>query len=339
MSDDLQSKLVLLRLPGVGPVKFRQILTVHGDPDSAIHALGISSDHIDNVKREIELAEKLNIKFISDDSEYYPKKLLEIKNHPPILSVRGNIDTLVKPTVAMVGTRHATGAGLAFISDLAESFVYNGFTVVSGMAMGTDTAAHKGALRVSGNFQTIAVVAGGVDYIWPLENESLYNYIIECGAVVSEMPVGTKPVANNFIQRNRWIAGISEKLILGEADEKSGSMTTASFAIEFSRPIFAIPGHPSDSRSYGPNRLIQQGIAKLCMGQTDFFGENEKKSSDTEKFEFIENDVLDKLGIIPMSESVLAELVKKNISEIKRELTMLELKKLARKVNGGYIKY
>jgi DNA processing protein len=205
------------------------------------------------------------------------------------------------------------------------------------MAMGTDTAAHRGALSVAGdNAATIAVLAGGADYIWPLENERLYSEILERGCVVSEMPVGMQPVASNFIQRNRWVAGLSEMLILGEADAKSGSVATANFMLEYGRSVHAVPGHPSDPRSVGPNRLIQSGRAILCTGAPDFFETAEKNKSKAKKK--TQNDVLDKLGNVPIAESVLAELVKKNIADVRCELVMLELRGAVKKTDGGYVK-
>ncbi|MBN1325061.1 MAG: DNA-processing protein DprA [Alphaproteobacteria bacterium] len=338
--NDLFYKLLILRTPGIGPVKYNELIRKFGSVGAAADSLLYNESFKDSVKREIEKADKLGIIYLSDEDSLYPHKLREIKNHPPILTLRGNISVFKKTAVSMVGTRHATGAGIKFISGLATSFAENNHVVVSGMAIGTDTGAHNGALQTSGDSQTIAVLAGGVDYIWPLENESLYNKIIERGAIISEMPVGMIPVANNFIQRNRWVAGICEKLILGEADLKSGSMTTARFAIEYGREVYAIPSHPSDQRSFGPNKLIKEGRAKLCTGSEDFFDKeqyNNKNKNISEKKE-IENELLDKLGIIPMSESVLAELVKKSVSEIKGDLVVLELQGKARKQDGGYVR-
>ena len=333
--NDLLQKLLILRTPGVGPVKYQQLITKYGDIYSAVDSLNLDVGFIDAVKREIDSANNLGIKYISDEDKYYPKNLLEIKNHPPVISVRGNLETLVKQNVSIVGTRHSTGAGMNFISDLARGFAEHDFVVVSGMAMGTDTAAHIGALKVPGKTQTIAVLAGGVDYIWPFENESLYYEIMERGILISEMPVGTKPVTSNFIQRNHWIAALADLFIIGEADEKSGSMTTARFAIEYKKRVFAVPGHPSDPRSVGPNSLIKNGVATLCGSLNDFFdGVNTTKK---EKKVVSENDILDKLGMIPVSESVLANLVKKTVPEIKTDLVMLELQGLIRKQDGGYV--
>lgn len=338
--ENLFYKLLILRTPGIGPVKYNELIRKFGSAEATVDSLLVDEKIKDSVKREMDNAQKMGIEYLSDDDSNYPSMLREIKNHPPIITVRGNLSVFKKPAVAMVGTRHATGAGIKFMSFLSESFVNNNYVVVSGMAIGTDTAAHTGALRGIGDSQTIAVLAGGADYIWPLENESLYKQILERGAIVSEMPVGMMPVANNFIQRNRWIAGLCDKLILGEADLKSGSMTTARFAIEYERPVYAIPSHPSDPRSVGPNKLIKEGVAKLCIGQQDFFNQEhyEQKNKNLFTDTDTENNLLDLLGIVPMSESVLAELVKKSISEIKSDLVVLELQGKTRKQDGGYVK-
>ena len=333
--DDLLKKLLILRTPGVGPVRYNALRVKYGNLDGVIDSLNLTQSFIDSVKREIDMANELGIKYVFEDDSFYPYELFCIKNHPIVISVRGNIETLKKKKVAIVGTRHSTAAGMNFISDLAQSFAAHDYAVVSGMAMGTDSAAHNGALNAGGNTQTIAVLAGGVDYIWPIENESLYYEILERGCVLSEMPVGMKPNAQNFVQRNRWVAGMSGLLILGEADIKSGSMTTARFAIDYKKPVFAVPGHPSDARSMGPNSLIRSGNATLCMSSKDFFDDEKKENG--KKNHAPQNDILDKLGMIPVSESVLANLVKKTVSEIKSDLVVLELQGLVRKQDGGYV--
>lgn len=332
--DDLFKKLLILRTPGIGPVKYATLLKQYGSDDAIVDFLNIDDEFKDSVKREMDFANQMNIEYICDNDSRYPKNLLNIKNHPIVISVRGNIDTLSKRKVAIVGTRHSTASGMKFISQLSQRFADNNYVVVSGMAMGTDAMAHMGALKSDGNTQTIAVLAGGADYIWPLENESLYYEIIERGAIISEMPVGMKPNAQNFVQRNRWVAGISDLLILGEADMQSGSMTTARFAIDYGKPLFAVPGHPSDLRSMGPNSLIKSGKATLCIGLDEFFDDKNVNNNKNDK---PENDILDKLGMIPVSESVLANLVKKTVAEIRSDLVMLELQGLIRKQDGGYV--
>jgi DNA processing protein len=337
---DIFEKLLILRTPGIGPVRYAKLLSQFGSLGAVIDVLQPTTEFKDSVLREMELAQSLHIYYIDDLDVRYPQNLRRIKNHPPVISVRGNLDVLNKSMVAMVGTRHATAAGMELMSDIAMRFAENNYAVVSGMAIGTDTAVHRGALRVGGDLQTVAVLAGGVDYIWPAENESLYWEIVERGAVISEMPVGFVPVATNFVQRNRWVAGMAERLVLGEADMKSGSMTTARFAIDYGREIWAIPSHPLDLRSVGPNSLIRSGDAKLCMGPDDFF-KKEKNSSEMKKNRIkneSEFNLIDRIGNIPVSESVLAELVKKQVSEIKAMLVVLELQGLVRKVDGGYVR-
>lgn len=336
---DLFNKLLILRTPGIGPARYCELVEKFGSVDAAAQSLA-HNDVRDGVLREMDRAAQLNIHYICDTDNQYPSNLRSIKNHPPVLTVRGNIKTLSRPIVSIVGTRHATAAGMGFVANLAQCFTKNNYAVASGMAIGTDTAAHRGALRAPGDAQTITVVAGGADYIWPVENESLYWEIVARGAIISEMPVGFIPKTTNFVQRNRWVAGIGDKLILGEADLKSGSMATARFAFGYGREIYAIPSHPSDSRGLGPNSLIQSGMAKLCLGTEDFF-DNGKKSISEKKFESkneSENSLLDKLGTVAVSESVLADVVKKSISEIKRDLVILELQGLVRKTDGGYVR-
>ena len=335
--ENLFEHLLILRSPGIGPVAYEKLLRRFGSVGAVVESLNPSDDLRDSVMREIDAAVRMDIKFVFDTDEYYPVGLRRVKNHPPILTVRGNVETLRRESVAMVGTRHATATGMEFVANMATAFAGHNICVVSGMAIGTDSAAHIGALRAAGNTNTIAVLAGGVDYIWPLENESLYYEILERGAVISDMPIGFVPKGTNFVQRNRIIAGIGEKLILSEADLKSGSMKTAEFALEYGRTVYAVPSHPADSRATGPNSLIRSGHAILCQGVSDFFGDDKAEEKNIKKPES-ENAILDKIGTVPLSESVLAEIVGKSISEIKRELVILELQGLIEKQDNGYVR-
>ena len=336
MNDDLFYKLLVFRTKGIGAIKYHELIKDHGSAEGAVETLAVSGEQMDAVRREMELAETLGIKYIADDMPEFPEVYKSVRNHAPILSVRGDINTLKKKTIGMVGTRHASASGIKFMSELAREFALRDFAVVSGMAMGTDASAHIGALSAAGKSKTIAVLAGGVDYIWPLENEKLYYEIIERGCVVSDMPVGSTPVQANFIARNRIVAGLSSRLILGEADEKSGSVATANFTLELGRELWAVPGHPSDERSAGPNRFIKNGCAKLCSGAQDFFmvadnDENKSKKTST-------SNLLDFIGNVPVSESVLTTLAKKSISETTAELIRLELDGFIKKVYDGYIR-
>ena len=334
---EIYESLLILRTPGIGPVAYNSLVTRFGSVSAVVDFLNPDDMHRDSVLREMDLAAKLGIEFVMDSDPRYPVALRAVKNHPIVLTARGNLDTLRCEAVAMVGTRHATAAGMEFVADIATAFAGHGISVVSGMAMGTDAAAHRGALRAVGNTNTIAVLAGGVDYIWPVENEGLYHEILSRGVVVSDMPVGFVPKGTNFVQRNRIIAGIASKLILSEADLDSGSMKTVAFAESFNRKIYAIPSHPSDSRGAGPNSLIRSGRAILCQGASEFFADSARTKKNEKKSES-NNPVLDKIGTVPISESVLAEIVGKTISEIKRELVILELQGLIQKSDSGYVR-
>ena len=329
--NEIYESLLLLRMPRVGPATYNDMVARFGSVAGAVEFLNPSVEHRDSVSREMDMAHAMNIEFILDADSRYPAALRVVKNHPPILSARGNVETLRCESVSIVGTRHATAVGMEFVADMANAFAAHGVCVTSGMAMGTDSAAHIGALRAAGNANTVAVLAGGVDYIWPIENERLYYQILERGVVVSDMPVGFIPKATNFVQRNRIVAAIGSKLILSEADLNSGSMKTVDFAEKIGRTIYAVPSHPADSRGAGPNSLIRSGRAILCQGASDFFV-TDKKSDANEKKSESDNTILDKIG------SVLAEIVGKNISEIKRELVILELQGLIRKTDSGYVR-
>jgi len=145
--NDLLKKLLILRTPGVGPARYNALRVKYDSLDAVIDSLDLTQSFIDSVKREIDMANELDIKYLFEDDSFYPYELLDVKNHPIVISVRGNIETLKKKKVAIVGTRHSTAAGMNFVSDLAQSFAVHDYAVVSGMAMGTDSAAHSGALN------------------------------------------------------------------------------------------------------------------------------------------------------------------------------------------------
>ncbi|MDR0449066.1 MAG: DNA-processing protein DprA [Rickettsiales bacterium] len=317
----------------------------YGDAEAAAASLDLSDSFKDSVKREMDSLRALGGFYISDADDDFPKNLKHAYGCAPILSVLGNRAALDKKSVSVVGTRHASAAGMDIIRDIAKRLAENDVAVVSGMAMGTDAAAHEGALRADGDANTIAVLAGGVDYVWPLENRKLYDDIVRRGAVVSEMPVGFKPTATHFAQRNRIVAALGEKLVLGESNEGSGSLITANFAKDFGRRIFALPGHPADPRAHGPNRLIREGAATLCMGADDFFPKLEFGGSidNTKKAVLraesaLGNRILDLMAASPSSESVIASALGENIAIIKKELVLLEISGRVEKANGGFIR-
>ena len=194
----------------------------------------------------------------------YPKALSVADPAPPVLWGKGIVGLLDRPALSIVGARNASAAGLRFARGLAHDIGQNGFVVVSGLARGIDGAAHQGALETG----TIAVLAGGIDDIYPPEHQALYEDISRRGLLLSENAPGRKAQARDFPRRNRIIAGLSAGVIVVEAELKSGSLITARLAAEMGREVFAVPGSPLDPRSRGVNELLRQG-ATLCEGLED----------------------------------------------------------------------
>jgi len=189
----------------------------------------------------------------------YPKSLFQIPDPPPLLYLRGQLRSH-EAAVAIVGSRRGTSYGLLTTGRLAEGLARYGVAVVSGLARGVDTAAHKGALQVGG--RTVGVLGCGIDKVYPPENRNLFDEMAEKGALVSEFPLGTLPLAENFPRRNRIISGLSQGVLVVEAAENSGSLITAQYALEHGRDVFAVPGNITYASCKGSNRLIKQG-AKL----------------------------------------------------------------------------
>jgi DNA processing protein len=267
--------LRLIRSENVGPVTFRHLLRRFGSAAAALAALpdlakrGGRAQPLKVHPRaaaERELAElaRLNGRLIAFTEPEFPPALAAVDDSPPLLAVLGQDHLLMRPTVAIVGARNASANGRLIAGTLAREIGAAGYAVASGLARGIDSAAHEAALE-SG---TIAVVAGGIDVIYPPENEALYRSISARGSVIAEMPVGTIPQARHFPRRNRLISGISLGVVVVEAALRSGSLITARFALEQGREVFAVPGSPLDPRSAGANGLIREG-AILVQGAAD----------------------------------------------------------------------
>ena len=199
----------------------------------------------------------------------YPQRLLEIYDPPPVLYYRGSLGCLDGPTVAIVGRRRARPRGVGWAKRLGRALGAAGITVVSGLAMGIDAAAHEASLETG---KTAAVLGTGLDVVYPKYNRQLYGDIPSSGVLISPFPLGTRPQRGNFPARNRIISGLSSAVIVVEAGERSGALITAMMAVEQNRDVYAVPGDPADSGAAGPNRLIQEG-AKLIMGPEDVLEE------------------------------------------------------------------
>ena len=258
--------LRLIRSDNVGPRTFKSLLRHYGDARSALDALpelarrGGASRAIrvclrSNAEREIETAQRMGTEFVAITEAAYPHRLAAIDDAPPLLAVRGNLAALLRPMIAMVGSRNASAAGLKFAERLARELGEAGFAIASGLARGVDAAAHRASLSTG----TVAVLAGGHDRIYPEQHTDLLEALLPEGAAISEMPFGWEPRAQDFPRRNRLISGLSLGVVIVEAAKRSGSLITARFALEQGREVFAVPGSPIDPRAEGTNGLLKQG--------------------------------------------------------------------------------
>jgi DNA processing protein len=258
--------LRLIRSENVGPVTFNQLLRRYGSAAAALEALpelarrggrsrGLKVFPRAAAERELEAARAAGAKLVAMVEPAYPAPLAAIYDPPPLLAVKGHPHLLKQPTFAIVGTRNASAAGLRFTEIIAAELGARELVIASGMARGIDAAAHRGALA-SG---TVAVFAGGVDMIYPAENQELAAEIAEQGVIVAESATGIQPQARHFPRRNRLISGLALGLLVVEAAPRSGSLITARMALEQGREVFAVPGSPLDPRCRGPNGLIRQG--------------------------------------------------------------------------------
>ena len=246
--------LQLIRTPGIGPIKFWKLLRQFDTVDQAVASLrGLVSQK--SAEEELEKHYKKSIHLIAAFENEFPKRLKRLADCPPFISVRGQASLLNKPNLAIVGARNASLGGKKLAYEFANDLGKMGFSIVSGLARGIDKAAHQGSLSTG----TVAVLAGGVDCLYPPEHEKLYNEIIEKGAVISEMPLNVSPAAPLFPRRNRLIAALSQGVIVIEAAKNSGSLITADCALELGVDVFAVPGSPLDPRCLGSNSLLKQG--------------------------------------------------------------------------------
>lgn len=272
--DNQFSWLRLLRSKRVGPVTFHRLLAEYGSAQNALDALpevarsagikGYETCPAKAVDAEIKAAKAAKARLLCFPDPDYPKLLAGLKDAPPLLWAIGDLSVLERPVIALVGARNASSLGLRMARSLAQNLGEAGYTVVSGMARGIDTAAHQAALKTG----TIAVLAGGADVIYPAENTRLAEEICKTGLRLSEQPMGLTPRARDFPKRNRIIAGLARAVVVVEAAAKSGTLITARDALDYGREVLAVPGHPFDARSSGCNRLIRDG-AQLVRDAAD----------------------------------------------------------------------
>ncbi|MDQ8726255.1 DNA-processing protein DprA [Bradyrhizobium sp. LHD-71] len=268
--------LRLIRSDNVGPRTFRSLLRHTGSAGAALKALlelarrgGASAGgricSREDAMREIDNAHRMGIRFVADGEDGYPPRLATIDDAPPLLAIRGDSHALMRPMIAIVGSRNASAAGMKFAQALTHELGQAGFMIISGLARGIDQAAHRASLA-SG---TVAVLAGGHNEIYPPEHRDLLLSIVGgAGAAITEMPLDHAPRARDFPRRNRLISGAAVGVVIVEAAHRSGSLITARMAAEQGREVFAVPGSPLDPRSAGANDLIKQG-ATLVTSAAD----------------------------------------------------------------------
>ncbi len=258
--------LQLIRTPTIGPITFHRLIAKFGTAADALKALPdlarkagrqstLRAADRHEAEQELIKADRQGARLIAFCEDDYPTALAQIPDAPPVLYLRGHSNLFEKPAIAIIGARNASGVGRKIARTFAADLGDANIIVTSGLARGIDAAAHGAALGTG----TIAVVAGGVDVVYPPEHEILTARIAREGALVSECAMGRKPTARDFPKRNRLISGLSHGVLVVEAAAKSGTLITARFALEQGREVFAVPGSPLDPRCQGANRLIRDG--------------------------------------------------------------------------------
>ncbi len=341
-------RIRLARSDNVGPVTFRDLIAEFGSASLALAALPervrqaggkrtIKTASPAQIEKELKEAAKHGVRIITVGEADYPALLLQADPPPPLILVKGALHLATKECIALVGSRNASGAGLRMAGDLARALGENDYVTVSGLARGVDATIHKASLKTG----TIAVVAGGIDIVYPEENRKLHEAIIEQGLIVSEMPLGTQPQGRHFPRRNRLISGLSRATIVVEAALRSGSLITARYALEQNRELMAVPGSPLDPRAKGSNALLKQGavLVETAEDVTNWLDQmpppqfNESMDamfSDAPRkpTELRDRDLqtlIDLLGPTPLAEDELIRLSGLSAQLVKAHLSNLEL--------------
>ncbi len=301
------------------------------------------AQRIHSYRRSEELAEsirkteKKGVQVISYLEENYPTNLKGVPHMPPVLFIRGEITEKDRLAVALVGTRHPSYYGKQVTDKIARELASVGVTIVSGLARGVDTIAHKSALAVNG--RTIAVLGCGIDVCYPPENRNLSEEIAQQGAVISEYPLGMKPLAINFPKRNRIISGLSKAVVAIEAGEKSGVLNTCAWAREQGKVVYAVPGRIGEERSLGTNRLIRDGAKILTATEDLLTGLGIKPVEERELPEVVtgkEKIVLEVLTNEPLHIDEIAEVVGIPMAELLDILFQMEIKGVIHQLPGKF---
>lgn len=347
----------VLNVPGLGSQKARQLVTKFPSPKDIFNAPtkdlcsvpGIKiktanaihgySD-FDFGKKEVEKSENFKITFSTFWDDTYPFLLKKIFDPPALLYIKGNPLISREDSVAVVGTRSPTPYGRSVTKKFTEYLVNKGLTIISGLARGIDTNAHKTTLKLGG--RTIAVLGSGIDVIYPSENKNVADSIIESGTIISEFPFGKKPEAGNFPKRNRIISGLSHGVLVVEAGNKSGAILTALNAVDQNRDVFVIPGRISDTKSTGCNRLIKHGGMLVDSGneifttiQPKLFNPTESRQTELAiKLTKPERSLISLLSSDPVHIDELSEKANISVTHLLTQLLNLELKGVVHQLSG-----
>ncbi|WP_425045936.1 DNA-processing protein DprA [Primorskyibacter sp. S87] len=359
--EDRFSWLRLLRSRRVGPATFRRLMAEHGSAQNALNALpdvaraaGVNGYEIcpaGVIEAELKAAKVAGARLLCLGGPEYPASLAQIDDSPPVLWATGDLSLLHRPMVALVGARNASSLGTRMARALAQDMAAEGYVVVSGLARGIDTAAHEASLK-SG---TIAVMAGGVDVIYPAENTKLALEIGKTGVRLSEQPMGLSPQARHFPRRNRIISGLAHGVIVVEAAAKSGSLITARDALDQGREVLAVPGHPFDARAAGCNILIRDG-AHLVRSAKDVLSALPKRDTyqpslrqlmaqmpprperkTLRETAVLHGQILERLGPSPLAEDQLIRDLAASAGEVGPALVDLELDGKITRQPGGLL--
>ncbi len=356
-NDELKYWVGFSMVPGIGRVRVSQLKEHFGSLQDAWKAsegklkqAGLDSRSVDtllllrpkiSLDAEMEKLERYKVKAFTCEDPCYPSSLKEIYDYPPVLYVRGNLSLQNEPRFAIVGTRRPTIYGRQVTEEIVVELAQSKIIIVSGLARGIDSIAHRAALDAGG--ETMAVFASGLDIVYPAENVKLAQAIMEHGALISEYPLGVRPKAERFPLRNRIMSGLSLGILVVEAGEASGALITAHQAVEQNREVFAIPGSILSPTSKGTNRLIQEG-AKLVRNCADILEELNLSivaHQQLEIKEFLpasetESLILKQLTPEPSHIDELCRLSGLTASEVSSSLAMLELKGVAKQVGSMY---
>ncbi|MEM6811651.1 MAG: DNA-processing protein DprA [Pseudomonadota bacterium] len=344
--------LRLFRTQNIGPITFYKLLDRFGSAQEALKALPelskkggrkkpLEAPPIQAIEKEYEKLLKLGGDIICANEEFYPLALSATDDAPPVLSYLGHLNLLRPPCLSIVGARNASLNGKKFAQKLAKELGESGQIIASGLARGIDTAVHHGAIETG----TIAVVAGGIDVVYPRENQGLYEEIKAKGLILAESPLGMEPIARHFPKRNRIVSGLSAGTIVIEATVRSGSLITARLAGEQGRDVYAVPGYPGDPRAQGPNKLIQDGAVLVQKASdildklVDFSGDSYISDSanstlevapanddiDDQTTDEIKNSVLQNMSQYPVDIDELSRACHVSIPNLQYALLELEL--------------